>query len=261
MVVMCLVHFTLAQESLDIDGEFIVRDAFKIGTFRSSTTNSFIRIETNNDPARGVSIGYLDSFGSDPCGSGQRKFYIDAASDPFGEITIDPGCPGGESLVEFNAGVYFYNSIKASLPPGNGGNIELDLSGRLVVDNSSRRDKINIHNFSDNWNNLYQVRPVIYQRPDNSDSWDIGYIAEELDSLGLKSLVGYDQINQPSYIDYDKISIYLVELLKVQQSEMENLKARIEELETNNIGTVSKVLLDQVRKLSEELTQLKRKLK
>jgi len=87
-----------------------------------------------------------------------------------------------------------------------GGNLEADLNsignhkdvqfntttGEIGYDNSSRRYKSNIQTFEDDWNKILAVRPVTYNRPKSLDHQEFGFIAEELDSLGLTSMVGYD---------------------------------------------------------------------
>ena len=66
----------------------------------------------------------------------------------------------------------------------------------------------------------------------------IGFIAEEFAALGLTDLVVYDKDGRPDGIQYDRVPVYMLEVLKkqVQATELlrqdnELLKQRIEALE------------------------------
>ena len=58
-----------------------------------------------------------------------------------------------------------------------------------------------------------------------------GYIAEELDQLGLKKLVTYDKQGNPDGVHYKKISIYNLEIIKEQQKLLEEQKKMIIQLQ------------------------------
>jgi len=62
------------------------------------------------------------------------------------------------------------------------------------------------------------------------DRWEYGYIAEELDSIGLNSLVGYSGEGLPEYIDYEKIVLYLTEMVKMHQVAISQQEKVIQEL-------------------------------
>jgi hypothetical protein len=48
--------------------------------------------------------------------------------------------------------------------------------------------------------------------------------------LGLEEIVGYDKKGKPDSLDYSLISLFLVELAKVHESEINSLKEEIERL-------------------------------
>ncbi|MBK9337192.1 MAG: hypothetical protein IPM98_11705 [Lewinellaceae bacterium] len=58
---------------------------------------------------------------------------------------------------------------------------------------------------------------------------EIGYIAEEVDSLGIKSLVLYEDAAKkiPLSINYKKMVIYTNEIVKMHHAEIEKLKAEV----------------------------------
>ena len=46
------------------------------------------------------------------------------------------------------------------------------------------------------------------------EHWEIGYIAEEAKSLGLDHLIFYDEDHHPDGINYRKLCLYLVEIVR-----------------------------------------------
>ena len=57
--------------------------------------------------------------------------------------------------------------------------------------------------------------------------WMYGYIAEEVEELGFKELVGYDEKGEPASLNYGLLSTLVLELVKVQQSEISLIKEKI----------------------------------
>lgn len=94
---------------------------------------------------------------------------------------------------------------------------------------SSRRYKNNISLLSDDFNKILLAEPKAFTWK-NDGKADIGFIAEEFDALGLKDLVIYNQEGQPDAIKYDKVPLYLLEVVKGQQKAIDSLKAELEEL-------------------------------
>jgi hypothetical protein len=69
-----------------------------------------------------------------------------------------------------------------------------------------------------------QVRHL--QESINRD-WMYGYIAEEVEELGFKELVGYDEKGEPASLNYGLLSTLVLELVKVQQTEISLIKEKI----------------------------------
>ncbi len=61
-------------------------------------------------------------------------------------------------------------------------------------------------------------------------NWLYGYIAEDVLEIGLEELVGYDKKGKPNSLDYSLISLFLVELAKVHQTEIDSLKSEVQRL-------------------------------
>ena len=69
-----------------------------------------------------------------------------------------------------------------------------------------------------------QVRHL--QESINRD-WMYGYIAEEVEDLGFKELVGYNEKGEPASLNYGLLSTLVLELVKVQQTEISLIKEKI----------------------------------
>ena len=59
---------------------------------------------------------------------------------------------------------------------------------------------------------------------------DIGLIAEQVDKV-MPELVIYDKENKPDAVKYERISLYLLEIVKEQQKLLEQQHERISVLE------------------------------
>ncbi|MBN2058231.1 MAG: tail fiber domain-containing protein [Candidatus Saganbacteria bacterium] len=96
---------------------------------------------------------------------------------------------------------------------------------------SSRRYKKNIQPLAENFDLILKAEPRSFEWKESGDK-DFGYIAEELEEAGLKNLVIYDQQGRPDAVKYDKVSLYLLEVVKELKAKNDELEARIKVLET-----------------------------
>lgn len=142
--------------------------------------------------------------------------------------------------------------------------------GRVGVNTSSRRYKYNIQPLQVDFTRMLKVQPRIYNRKsEGDDKWEIGYIAEEIDSLGMKDLVLYDEQGRPNSLIYKKFVIYTNELVKMQHNEIELLKAQVntlnkelQQLQAANAGLQGKnnALLEQQTAFSAQLEALSKRI-
>jgi len=68
---------------------------------------------------------------------------------------------------------------------------------------------------------------VRYLQESVNRDWMYGYIAEEVEDLGFKELVGYDEKGKPASLNYGLLSTLILELVKVQQTEIHLIKEKI----------------------------------
>ena len=89
----------------------------------------------------------------------------------------------------------------------------IDTLGNVVIDTSSERFKENIEDIEfKNLERLLELSPRKFKWKSNrTDDW--GYIAEEVESLGLSDFVHYEG-GLPHSVKYKKLSIMIIEYLK-----------------------------------------------
>ncbi len=110
---------------------------------------------------------------------------------------------------------------------GDNKNVQWNQStGELGWDNSSRRFKENIQPFVDDFRLILKAQPKIYTRKKYPGGKpELGYIAEEMDSLGLSRLVEFDKDGKVEGYNYEKMILYVVEVLKMQDVAIAKLQA------------------------------------
>lgn len=165
--------------------------------------------------------------------AGYGNLLIRNSNTGFGDLIILRGGNGGQFWM-YPDGKLYANNI------GDIGS-HRDMhwnqtTGEIGWTSSSARFKTNIRLMTDDWTKILQVQPVTYTRPESPDRWEYGYIAEQLDSIGLQSLVGYGTDGLPEYIDYEKMVLYLTEIVKSQQEAIARLEKVIQEI-TRTIRT------------------------
>ena len=145
--------------------------------------------------------------------------------DDTGNVGIGTMTPGYKLHVK--------GTLAASdLPSGDYSNIQWNPNtGQFYQDTSSIRYKENITPLADDFGRLLQAEPKTYTRPGNPDRWEIGYIAEDIDALGLAKLVQYKD-GQPDGLNYEKMVLYLTEIAKSQKATIEDQQRQIDELKT-----------------------------
>lgn len=150
------------------------------------------------------------------------------------------------------------------------GGVKADGSGRVSINTSTRRFKHNIVPLKEDFTQILHLEPKRYTRTtDPSGPKEIGYIAEEVDSLGMKCLVLYEDADKkiPLGINYKKMVMFTNEIVKMHQVEIEKLKAEVGALtaEKNALGAENAGLRTDLQKqqadFGKQLDEISRRLR
>lgn len=142
-----------------------------------------------------------------------REFTVENAFVDF--VTIDSVGRVGIGTTNPGAKLHVNGDLRVTnLPFGDKRNCQWDnVTGQFFFDNSSRRYKENITSLEDDFSALLKIEPKTYTRPGDPNRWEIGYIAEDFHEMGLAKLVDYDTEGRPDGINYEKICLYLTEIV------------------------------------------------
>ncbi len=127
------------------------------------------------------------------------------------------------------------------LQNGTGTPVVIDSSGNVWRDGSSRRYKTDIQELDTDFKKILDLKPVSYKLTDTGME-TVGYIAEDLDEMGLNQLVVYDPQGRPDGIKYDRMGLYLLEVVKEHENAIATLQSQ--SLELDSAGTIETSLSD-----------------
>lgn len=128
--------------------------------------------------------------------------------------------------IRANGGIFL-----SGLRSGSGSWVDYNTTTKeLLYETSSIRYKENINPFIDDFHKILELSPKSFTFKETGQK-SFGYIAEELDKLGLKNLVSYDENGQPDAALYKLIPVYLLEIIKDQQDSLNKLKTKTIEFE------------------------------
>ena len=212
-------------------------------TPRTAVTGVRIKVSTNQIADFSVNVddmnatantytGTVASAGSAGAVLGAADITVNSQGSGAVRINYDPtNLAGTGGLVVYNGGTNPIFSVVGNggtttmtingLPAGAGTNLVIDANGRVYMANSSERYKENVQPLVDDFSKVLGLQPKTYNYTATGQK-DIGYIAEELDMAGLKDLVNYDSQGRPDSIKYDKLSLYIIEMLKRQQTSIDS---------------------------------------
>jgi hypothetical protein len=94
---------------------------------------------------------------------------------------------------------------------------------------STERKKQNILPYKINANALLQLEPMSFnyiESVDEEQNPEYGFIAEDADRLGLFELVGYDKEGLPDYFAYEKLPVFLLQVIKDQEARIKILEGK-----------------------------------
>lgn len=158
-----------------------------------------------------------------------------------GSITLQPG-RGGTGQT-YNGFTYNGHAGFLLLAP-SGGNVGIGLStpnqtlevkvgGTTLADDwtirSSRRFKTNIQPLHDALDRIEALQGVSYERKSDGKH-EIGVVAEDVDRV-IPEVVAHDpETHEVEGVDYSRLVALLIEAVKMQQGEIEQLKSQVAQL-------------------------------
>ncbi|PIZ63364.1 hypothetical protein COY16_02170 [Candidatus Roizmanbacteria bacterium CG_4_10_14_0_2_um_filter_39_13] len=215
-----------------------------LGDYGNSLNNTYFRIDdVNSDFEFNANVGIGTTAPTARLSvAGGVGIGTTAAGSLFTNVAIPPD---GGLIIEGNVGIGTTSpgsklSI-SGLGSSTGTTLVIDAAGNVWKDSSSARYKDNIQSFSADYSKVLQLNPVSYDFK-KTNMHTIGYIAEEVDALGLSDLVVYDQSGRPDALKYDRLPIYLLEIMKDQQKSIGNLQRA--QLELNSSGAIETLQAD-----------------
>lgn len=147
--------------------------------------------------------------------SGWPRLTIDSS----GRVGIGTQTPSAKFAVLGLTGTSSYNPVRVNTATGD-----------FYYESSSERRKREITNLETDFGRILAARPKSY-RDAVSGEREIGYLAEDFAALGLDPLVIRDGEGRPDGLKYERITLYLVELLRRQRQTIADLEERIARIE------------------------------
>ena len=151
-------------------------------------------------------------------------FRVFSSGTSFTPFRIFNGSSGNASVVSPAIG---------NFATGAGTALVIDVNNVIRKTSSSLRTKKNIENYSPDLNSIMQLRPVLFNfnSQEDTDPRQAGFIAEEVEALGLKEFVVYDIDKKPESLNYGNMVAALLLVIKDQQKQLDNLSNKITSLE------------------------------
>jgi len=222
------------------------------GNVGIGTSDPFGKLTVSNDDQDGVSlfssandsIVQLGGFVNSTEGSSRIRYYRDTGLFEFstgtrdtqtqrmfidgdGQIGLGSGLSGNAlNAVHINGGLRYTSPNTA----GTGTYLVIDANGDIKALGSSLRYKNSIENYNKGLEELKQLRPVTYKF-NNEDVVTAGFIAEEVDAIGMDEYVIKNSEGQPDSLNYGQMVALLVNGIKELSSKVDNLEEKLQELQ------------------------------
>lgn len=197
----------------------VLGDSFTLGgtiTVMPEEDAGSIAIQFNH----GYSI-YVDNTGA---GADDSRLWIDTPDG--GQVVIGPRA-GASWLTDFR--------VRTDATVALAANMHIDSStGRIRRATSSARFKTNIIDAEIDLDRVRRLRPVsFHDKGEFAEHGDraprhIGFIAEEVDALGLSEFVDYNDEGEPDSVQYDRMVPALLMMIN-------DLTDRVTQLESRNV--------------------------
>lgn len=146
-------------------------------------------------------------------------FYVSGTTGSTVVVSIGkkPDTTVGKSGFQINPNILVTGAGAADL--------EITSDGEIYRNVSSKKYKYDIKDLKkDHFDNLLMSQPRGFKYL-ASGHYSIGFIAEELESLGMKDFVVYDSFGLPDGVNYKLLSVGLLQLIKNLKEEVNELKS------------------------------------
>jgi len=176
------------------------------------------------------------AIGQDANASGMYSYALGTSAKALGLYSLAMGAGTPTADLNYMAALNFVhfkfispmggavNFTINRLPASSGGEdtVVIDpTTYQLRQSASSIRYKTNVTDLQTDWKNILRLRPVSFNWK-TSGKYDAGLIAEEVAEVE-PTLVVYGN-NGPESVRYDKLSVYLLQVVQEQQNEIDQLK-------------------------------------
>lgn len=212
------------------DNTFLGKGAGQFNT--EGWSNTFVGWGAGEDNTTGSDNVYIGWYAGNNADTGSGNVFIGyyAGGGEIGsnKLYIANGQNSSKVLIsgDFSTG----DVVMPNLNSGTVGQPVLWSGDTLYVESSSRRYKENIRGLGIDPSLIFQLDPVRFDWKRTGQE-DIGLIAEDVDQV-IPDLVIYDTEGKPESVKYDKVAIYLLEVVKELKAENEELKKRMEAIES-----------------------------
>ena len=173
-----------------------------------------------------------------------REFRHDqyTAGTGYGKYTAE----GSSDYVYFGDGDtigYTYRVVRANDLYGQTGgssplDVQINTNNTLIAPSSSIRFKENVNNLDIDYKKILAIQPVTFYYKNTSEMKDgeeryleHGVIAEQVEEAWVTQLVNYKD-GVPFAVSYSKMSVFLLEVCRKQEEAIEQLSAKVDELES-----------------------------
>jgi hypothetical protein len=175
-----------------------------------------------------ISTGVIDVLGS--------IIYLEAPTEITGSVRASASATFGVtgSLFEFLSSSGNVRVAQTYNNSVSGRAMQISSAGMYGTTASTRRKKHEIESYRINSEALlnldvkaFKYKPEI----DQGQQQQHGFIAEDAEELGLNELIQYDSNGIPDYFAYEKLPIFLLQLIQEQDASINAMQARLDALE------------------------------